>query len=146
MPAAPAADDADDEDVGPMPDAGLARKKARKQAVLPHERLFLEHLPSASRYFKSFMHRDQINFVTMTKTKFLITTSVDGHVKLWKKQADQIEFVKHYRASLSPIAAVSADSEGKVFATVSETGEGRVFDVINFGKLSSPVPAALTFC
>lgn len=82
------------------------------------------------------MHRDQINFVTMTKTKFLITTSVDGHVKMWKKQADQIEFVKHYRASLSPIVSVSTDSEGKVFATVSETGEGRVFDVVNFDMIN----------
>lgn len=35
--------------------------------VLPHEKLYLEHLPSANRYYKSFMHRDQINFVTMTK-------------------------------------------------------------------------------
>lgn len=64
----------------------------------------------------------------------MITTSVDGHVKLWKKQADSVEFVKHYRASLDSIAAVSADHEGKVFATVSEGGEGRVFDVVNFGE------------
>jgi peptidylprolyl isomerase domain and WD repeat-containing protein 1 len=45
-----------------------------------------------------------------------------------------VEFVKHYRASLSPIVAVNADSEGKVFATVSEAGEGRIFDVVNFGE------------
>lgn len=64
----------------------------------------------------------------------MITTSVDGHVKLWKKQADSVEFVKHYRASLNSITAVSADHEGKVFATVSEGGEGRVFDVVNFGE------------
>ena len=71
------------------------------------------------------------------RTDFVITTSVDGHVKLWKKQADSVEFVKHYRASLNSIVAVSADHEGKVFATVSEGGEGRVFDVVNFGKLST---------
>lgn len=69
-----------------------------------------------------------------TRTDFLITTSLDGHLKLWKKQSDTIEFVKHYRASLSAIVAVSVDSEGKVFATVSEKGEGRVFDVVNFGE------------
>lgn len=46
--------------------------------------------------------------------------------------------MKHYRASLSPIVGVSADSEGKVFATVSEKGEGRVFDVVNFGKSRAP--------
>jgi peptidylprolyl isomerase domain and WD repeat-containing protein 1 len=36
-------------------------------AVLPHERLYLDHLPDADRYYKSFMHRDALNFVTMTK-------------------------------------------------------------------------------
>lgn len=72
--------------------------------------------------------------VSLRRTNFLITTSLDGHVKLWKKQEDSIEFVKHYRASLSPIVGVSVDSEGKVFATVSEKGEGRVFDVVNFGE------------
>lgn len=35
--------------------------------VLPHEKLYLEHLPSADRYSKSFMHRDVINFVVMTR-------------------------------------------------------------------------------
>ena len=81
------------------------------------------------------------------RTDFVITTSVDGHVKLWKKQADSVEFVKHYRASLNSIVAVSADHEGKVFATVSEGGEGRVFDVVNFGKHGSDLgltPVCLT--
>lgn len=35
--------------------------------VLPHERLFLDHLPCADRYHKSFMHRDMINFVVVTR-------------------------------------------------------------------------------
>lgn len=64
---------------------------------------------------------------------FLLTTSIDGHLKLWKKQEDGIEFVKHYRASLKAIVGVSASEDGTLFATISEGGEGRVFDVINFG-------------
>ena len=35
--------------------------------VLPHEKLYLERLPAADRYFKSFMHRDAINFNIITK-------------------------------------------------------------------------------
>ena len=77
----------DDDDVGPMPmpvDAssnGAARKKRKGlfailtsrgvtfnyESVLPHEKLYLEHLPAADRYFKSFMHRDAINFNIVTK-------------------------------------------------------------------------------
>ncbi|KAF5382738.1 hypothetical protein D9615_002870 [Tricholomella constricta] len=131
----PVEEDDDDEDVGPMPmpaDGGV--KKKRK--VLPHERLYLEHLPDTDQYYKSFMHRDTINFSVVTKTDFLITTSVDGHLKLWKKQDDGIEFVKHYRAHLSPVVAVSASADGQLFATVAEDGSAKVFDVINFDMIN----------
>jgi peptidylprolyl isomerase domain and WD repeat-containing protein 1 len=126
--------------------------------VLPHEKLFLDHLPSADRYYKSFMHRDVINFVVVTRcvvplpfwlptaqvwaqskfhsTDFIITTSVDGHLKLWKKQETGIEFVKHYRAHMSPIVAVSASEDGELFASIAEDGSAKVFDVVNFGALS----------
>jgi peptidylprolyl isomerase domain and WD repeat-containing protein 1 len=36
-------------------------------AVLPHERIFLDNMPDTDRYTKSFMHRSDVNFVTMTK-------------------------------------------------------------------------------
>jgi peptidylprolyl isomerase domain and WD repeat-containing protein 1 len=67
----------------------------------------------------------------------LITTSVDGHLKLWKKQESGIEFVKHYRAHLTPVTGVCASADGQLFATVSEDGTAKVFDVVNFGELSS---------
>ena len=104
--------------------------------MLPHEKLYLEHLPSADRYSKSFMHRDTVNFGAVTPgTDFFITTSVDGHVKLWKKQDIGIEFVKHYRAHMAPVRAVSASTDGTLFASVAEDGTAKVFDVINFGEL-----------
>jgi len=117
--------------------------------VLPHEKLYLEHLPNADQYYKSFMHRDIINFSVMTRyiafyatglcsrfwirTDFLVTTSIDGFLKLWKKQEEGIEFVKVYRAHLTPITAVSASADGQLFATVSEDMSAKVFDVVNFG-------------
>lgn len=41
--------------------------------------------------------------------------------------------MKHYRTSLKAIVGVSASEDGKMFATISENGEGRVFDIVNFG-------------
>ena len=123
--------------------------------VLPHEKLYLDHLPNADRYYKSFMHRDVINFNVMTRcvsvrhfacwrltflgalrnrTEFLITTSIDGHLKFWKKQEQGIEFVKHYRAHLTTVVAVSASADGQLFASVAEDGSAKVFDVGNFGE------------
>ncbi|KAF8903137.1 hypothetical protein CPB84DRAFT_1774958 [Gymnopilus junonius] len=126
-----------DDDVGPMPlPANASVKTKKKKKVLPHERLYLEHLPNTNQYFKSFMHRDVIDFCVMTKTDFLITTSIDGVVKLWKKQESGIEFVKVYRAHLTPVTAVSASADGQLFATVSEDMTAKVFDVVNFDMIN----------
>ena len=64
-------DDSDDE-IGPMPDAPVEVSKGRKKkrAVLSHERIYLENIPDTDRYTKSFMHRADINFVTMTKSVY----------------------------------------------------------------------------
>lgn len=66
-------------------------------------------------------------------TDFIITTSVDGHLKLWKKQDTGIEFVKHYRAHMMPIVGVSASADGQLFASIAEDESAKVFDVVNFG-------------
>ena len=75
-----------------------------------------------------------VRLFIVPRTDFLITTSVDGHLKLWKKQESGIEFVKHYRAHLTPVIAVSASADGQLFSSVSEDGSAKVFDVVNFGK------------
>ncbi|EJF63476.1 hypothetical protein DICSQDRAFT_83176 [Dichomitus squalens LYAD-421 SS1] len=131
-------DDDDDDEVGPMPMPAAAEGRVvkKKRKVLPHEKLYLDHLPSADRYYKSFMHRDVINFNVLTRTEFLITTSVDGQVKFWKKQEQGVEFVKLYRAHLAPIVAVSASVDGQLFASVAEDGTAKVFDVINFDNIN----------
>ncbi|KAF8319014.1 hypothetical protein DL93DRAFT_2053995 [Clavulina sp. PMI_390] len=131
-------DDDDDDDVGPMPmsDVGMGAAPKKKRKVLPHEQLFLDHLPSADRYSKSFMHRDVLNFVEVAKTDFIITTSVDGHLKIWKKQEIGIEFVKHYRAHSVPISAIAVSADGQLCASMAEDGSVKVFDVVNFDMIN----------
>ncbi|RXK38359.1 peptidylprolyl isomerase domain and WD-repeat protein 1 [Tremella mesenterica] len=133
-------DDSSDEEIGPMPSTSngeaSSKKRKKKRAVLPHEKLYLDHLPDADRYYKSFMHRDNLNSVTMTKTGFVLTSSIDGYLKIWKKQERGIEFVKQFRTSLKSIVATSASDDGVLYATVSESGEGRVFDVVNFDMIN----------
>ena len=73
----------------------------------------------------------QLNYII--RADFIITTSIDGHLKLWKKQDVGIEFVKHYRAHLAPIVGISASADGTLFASVAEDGAAKIFDVINFG-------------
>ncbi|XP_058445697.1 peptidylprolyl isomerase domain and WD repeat-containing protein 1 isoform X2 [Malaya genurostris] len=82
------------------------------------------------------MHRDTITHLVVTKTDFLITVSVDGHVKFWKKMEEGIEFVKHFRSHLAPINALAVNSTGSYLCTASVDKNVKVFDVINFDMIN----------
>lgn len=106
-----------------------------------------------------------MNSVTVTpRSNFVITTSVDGWVKFWKKsslapsaalapassnpQKDSasasslfsgssiVEFVKQYRAHLSPIIAWSCSADGSSYATLDAEANVKVFDVDNFDLIN----------
>ena len=92
-------------------------------------------LPASARYSKSLMHKEQLSFVTVTPfTDFVITSSVDGVVKFWKKMADGIEFVKEFRAHPGEINSTTVSADGRSFATAGGDKTVKIFDVITFGR------------
>ncbi len=136
-----------DDDMGPqLPAAaagmgsGAPAPKKKKRRVLKHEKLFVSALPASRRYSKSLMHKEQLSFLTLTPgTDFLITTSVDGVVKFWKKVAEGIEFVKQFSAHPGAIASVSASSDGRSFASAGADPADKtikIFDVPTFDLLA----------
>lgn len=129
----------DEDDFGPaLPSADAPKKKRRK---LPFEKVYVNALPASSRYSKSLMHKDQLAFVTMTPfTDFLITSSVDGFVKFWKKMAVGVEFVKEFRAHPhDQLRSVSVSADGRSFATTGADKTIKIFDVVTFGMLKSSI-------
>jgi len=81
------------------------------------------------------MHRDQLCFITFTPfTDFLITSSIDGVVKFWKKMASGIESVKEFKAHNGEIKSVSVSADGRSFATGGLDNSVKIFDVVTFGK------------
>lgn len=53
------------------------------------------------------MHRDTVTQVAVAQAQdFLITGSIDGHLKFWKKTPTGIEFAKHYRAHVGSLDGV----------------------------------------
>lgn len=68
------------------------------------------------------------------RSDFIITTSVDGHLKFWKKSDKGIEFVKHFRAHIGNIVSISVSADGLLLATIAVDKALKVFDVINFGE------------
>ncbi|KAL9108192.1 MAG: hypothetical protein Q9187_008331, partial [Circinaria calcarea] len=127
---APGDDTSSEDDIGPtLPSTG-PKKKRRK---LPYEKLYISALPLSTRYSKSLMHKDQLSFATMTPfTDFLLTSSVDGVVKFWKKIATGMEFVKEFKAHVGEIKSVSVSQDGRSFATAGVDKSVKIFDVVTF--------------
>lgn len=127
-------DSSSDSDMGPQLPSQAPKKKRR---VLPYEKLYTSALPTSARYSKSLMHKEQLSFVLWTPlTEFLITTSVDGVVKFWKKVAQGIEFVKEFKAHQGDIRSVSVSADGRSFATAGADKSLKIFDVITFDLLA----------
>jgi peptidylprolyl isomerase domain and WD repeat-containing protein 1 len=86
------------------------------------------------------MHKDQLVSVTVAPSPvdFVITTSVDGVVKFWKKIAVGIEFAKEYRAHEGRILSSSVSFDGTLFATAGDEDDNtiKIFDVVTFDLLS----------
>ncbi|KXG54260.1 uncharacterized protein PGRI_074040 [Penicillium griseofulvum] len=128
-------DDSSDDDFGPaLPSEAAPKKKRRK---LPFEKVYINALPVSARYSKSLMHKEQLSFVTVAPyTDFVITSSIDGFVKFWKKMAEGIEFVKEFLAHPGEIRGVTVSADGRSFATVGLDKTVKIFDVITFDLLA----------
>ncbi|KAI5862731.1 hypothetical protein GGS23DRAFT_90475 [Durotheca rogersii] len=125
----------DEDDMGPqLPSTTAAPKKKRR--VLPHEKLYIDALPKSARYSKSLMHKEQLSFVNVTRSDFLITTSADGVVKFWKKAAQGIDFVKEFKAHQGEVRSVSTSHDGRSFATAGADKTIKIFDVVTFDLLA----------
>ena len=147
-----ARDDSSDYELGPQP-AGASeepkagepcagggepqRKRRKKQVPLANEAVFVEALPSASLYERSYMHRDIVTHVAVARqSEFIITGSIDGHVKFWRKMPTGIEFVKHFQAHLGPLHAMSVSPDGRRLVTTSQDKFIKFFDVQTFDMSS----------
>jgi peptidylprolyl isomerase domain and WD repeat-containing protein 1 len=71
------------------------------------------------------------------RNDFLVTTSVDGHLKFWKKTSSGIEFVKHYKSHMSSIVDISLSADSELLATISDDMSLKVYDITNFGMGTS---------
>lgn len=98
--------------------AGSSGSNSADAAALASRRA-LGALPNSEMYERSFMHRDHVTHVIVTASDFVVTGSRDGQVKFWKKMQKGIEFVKHFRAHLAPIACMSDTADGTLLATTA---------------------------
>jgi peptidylprolyl isomerase domain and WD repeat-containing protein 1 len=102
------------------------------------EQLYLDNLPAAELYEKSYMHREPISQVSSSsQTNFIVTASVDGHIKVWKKMFIGIEFIKDIRGHGGPVKLMVMSADGMRLATYSDQDKKvKLFDVVNFDMIN----------
>lgn len=127
---AEAADDDVEPVVGPTP-----APRARAKRPLQFEKAYLEALPSANMYEKSYMHRDVVTHVAVSAAEFFITGSSDGHLKFWKKKPIGIEFAKHFKAHVGPIEGLAVSVDGLLCCTISNDKSVKIYDVVNYDMM-----------
>ncbi|GJP80886.1 hypothetical protein CLOP_g11085 [Closterium sp. NIES-67] len=112
-------------------------KAKKKKKPLEFERVYLDALPSAEMYEKSYMHRDWVTHVAVSDADFIITGSRDGHLKFWKKKAVGVEFAKHFRAHLGPVEGLAVSADGTLCCTISSQDKAaKIFDIATFDMIS----------
>lgn len=81
------------------------------------------------------MHRDVVTHVAVSSADFVVTGSVDGHLKFWKKKAIGIEFAKHFRSHLGPIEGLAVSVDGLLCCTISNDKSVKIYDVVNYDMM-----------
>ena len=82
------------------------------------------------------MHRETLTHVLAAAKDFIITASIEGIVKFWKKnQIGSLDFIKSFRAHSGPITAAEVSPDGCWLATGSFDKSIKIFDIENFDMI-----------
>lgn len=94
--------------------------------------MILEGLPTSDLYEISYMHRDIVNnVISSSKTDFIITFSVDGHIKFWRKTFNLVDFVKNFKAHNGLITGASLSKNHDLLCSVGLDKTLKIFDILN---------------
>ncbi|CAH9072697.1 unnamed protein product [Cuscuta europaea] len=122
-------------DEGPVIGPGPA-PRARPKRPLQFEEAYLDSLPCANLYEKSYMHRDVVTHVVVSSADFFVSGSADGHLKFWKKKPSGVEFAKHFRSHLGPIEGLAVSTDGMLCCTISNDRSVKIYDVVNYDMMA----------
>jgi len=104
-----------------------------EKQIIEHNNIFLSRIPSSEMYFRSYLHRDEVQFVAASPIhQFLITMSFDGVIKFWHLFEDAIEAVKQIKTQDGAFHSFSVSHDEEFIATGSKNGKINVFRIPSF--------------
>ena len=78
------------------------------------------------------MHKDTVNnIIVSSKVDMIITFSIDGHIKFWKKVFHLVEYIKNFKAHNGYITSASFSKNHELLCTAGVDKTLKLFDVLN---------------
>lgn len=118
----------------------LAKLTKEDQNLL---KLSLDNLPISNFYESSYMHKDYINnIICVNSLSLIISISIDGVIKFWKKLYKEIVFLKQYKAHIGRVTGFSISYNSSKGVSCSDKDsvlkayDLNSYDLINFVKLN----------
>ncbi len=114
----------------------------KRLKVLPHEDVFLKALPCSPRYVKSYMHKETITQILVsTKRETIISASIDGVIKFWKRPLNDesavIEYVKGIKAHSSEISLIKMSRDNAMIVTFSRGEQAvKIYDLVSLDMIT----------
>lgn len=116
---------------------------------------YMQRLPTAEMYYRSYMHKENIQFVaSSTQNDFFISMSSDGVLKFWHRDSEisgnsELEFVKPINTKDGSFYSYSISYDGRYIATGFKNGRVCVFDISSFdliNKFDFKIPDGAIVC
>ena len=97
------------------------------------DQTLLYTIPSGEMYFRSYMHRDNLQFVANSPShNFFISMSIDGVIKFWHVLSNEIEFVKQIKTGDGQFFSYSVSFDEEYIATGTRNGNVYIFRIASF--------------
>ncbi|CDR94401.1 peptidyl-prolyl cis-trans isomerase, putative [Babesia bigemina] len=138
----PADSSSGEEEFGPLP-IPEPPKAVRKRKVEINDSIYLQHLPDASRYERSFVHNTTVRHVVCSApTRYIATGSDDGYISFWYYENDGVQFVKRIEAHKARITQMRGSREGLFLGSISLD---RTYNHIDFASFDVVSKVSLNF-
>lgn len=116
---------------------------------------YLQRLPSSEMYYRSYMHKENLQFVASSaQNNFFLSMSVDGVLKFWHRDTglagnSEIEFVKLISTKDGSFYSYSISYDGRYIATGFKNGRVCIFEISSFdliNRFDFKVPDGVIVC
>ena len=113
------------------------KKRKLGTTINSNDLIDLNRLPCSLFYEYSYMHRNIITHIKIANNyNFIITCSIDGYIKFWKKCEINIKFVKEYKSHKNRINDISISNNNQYLCSIGSDKLMNIYNIITFDLIN----------